>query len=166
MTDRSRPGDLSPIWRMLAVSSPSGEISALEPIVRVLPDPDRPWQEVLRESVAEMEEKAVTLIVAVEGRYSRAILSLMAHGRMSLGSTPAIDESIASSTGSAQSFVAATSCGPPRGPPYRVPPRPETGSDLGATLRRSRRRGETASGHGWRPDLSFSPLSPPPWSPG
>jgi hypothetical protein len=90
MTDRTLPADLSPIWRLLAPGGKAG-LTPASPIVRIL-GAEGDWRQALHEALGEAKVGAVSLIVVMEGRISRAVLSLMARGRLSLKKTPRAQE--------------------------------------------------------------------------
>jgi hypothetical protein len=87
VTERTLPADLSPIWRLLAPAGRTG-LTPAEPVVRVLPAGEDKWRQALRDGVGEAKAGASSLIVVLEGRFSRAVLSLMARRQLSLEKTP------------------------------------------------------------------------------
>jgi hypothetical protein len=87
VTDRTLPADLSPIWRLLAPAGNAG-LTPAQPIVRVLPGAEGDWRQELHDAVVEARAGNVSVIVVMEGRFSRAVLSLMARGQLSLQKMP------------------------------------------------------------------------------
>jgi len=90
--DRSMAGDLSPVWRMLALSATPGGVAMRAPVVRALPVPDQPWRESIADGVEEAAATGTTLIIPVERPWARAILTLLAHRRWRLVKTPSATE--------------------------------------------------------------------------
>ena len=87
--DRSVEGDLSPVWKMLALSAKAdGSVRIQEPIVRPLPVSDRTWQSSLAEGLALAAESGTTLVIPVERPVPRAVLSLLAGRKWNLVRTP------------------------------------------------------------------------------
>ncbi len=106
--DRSLPGDLSPIWRLLAPSE-SGDHAGepLDPMVVALPEPDRLWVSVLEEGLIRMGETGGTAIVVLDRPWSRALLSLLAHGRWRMVRAPS-SRKVRESVGSCGAEIQAT----------------------------------------------------------
>lgn len=90
--DRSMAGDLSPVWRMLALSATPGGVAMRAPVVRALPVPDQPWRDSIADGVEEAAATGTTLIIPVERPWARAILTLLAHRRWRLVKTPSATE--------------------------------------------------------------------------
>ncbi len=87
--DRSVEGDLSPVWKMLALSAKSdGSVQIREPIVRPMPVSDRSWQASLADGLAMAVVSGSTLVVPVARPVPRAMLSLLAGRRPTLVRTP------------------------------------------------------------------------------
>ena len=91
MPDRLQPGDLSPIWRMLAPSE-SGDHAGepVDPTVVALPEPDRSWVSVLEEGLSKTREAGGAAIIVLDRPRSRALLSLLAHGRWRMMRAPSL----------------------------------------------------------------------------
>ena len=79
--DRTRAGDLSPIWRLL---TPSGS----EVRVVALPESNRAWRDVLDEGLEPVRTSGGSAIVVLDRPGARAFLSLLAHGRWSMPRAP------------------------------------------------------------------------------
>jgi hypothetical protein len=90
--DRSTAGDLSPVWRMLALSATHGGVAMRAPVVRALPVPDQPWRDSIVDGLEEAAATGATLIIPVERPWARAILTLLAHRRWRLVKTPSATE--------------------------------------------------------------------------
>lgn len=90
--DRSVAGDLSPVWRMLALSATPGGVAMRTPVVRALPVTDQPWRDTIAEGLGEAKTAGTTLIIPVERPWARAILTLLAHRRWKLVKTPSATE--------------------------------------------------------------------------
>ena len=87
--DRSLPDDMSPVWLMLADTGAEAG-GPVVPIVCALPTDEKPWRSALQVSVERMLKTRTTLIVPLERTGARAVLSLLAHGRLEIRKAPSL----------------------------------------------------------------------------
>ena len=87
--DRSRPGDLSPIWRML-VPGQSASGDSATPLVVALSGLEQPWAAALSERLNGSRGPGGTAIIVLDRPWSGALLSLLAHGRWRMTRAPSL----------------------------------------------------------------------------
>ena len=87
--DRSRPGDLSPIWRMLVPDRSGGGASAT-PNVLALSGRDPAWTASLEQGLKGTSGSDRTAIIVLDRPWSGALLSLLAHGRWRMMRAPSL----------------------------------------------------------------------------